>query len=423
MPGRPCAHEVLLPGCKSLSARHLLLAACARGRSRLRGVSDSDDTRHLAGALRALGARVEAGPGGVWTVDGWGGAPRARGVRADVGAAGASLRFLLALLAAGETDVLLTGHPRLRERPHGPLLEVLGRLGARIEEHRDPERPGFRVRGRGLPGGDWEAPVRASSQYLSALLLAAGLAAGPVRLRVPGVPPSAGYVDLTLAALEAWREPGAVRRLPGGFALRPGLPRAGERTVPGDPSGATFFLVAAVLAGRPVAPGPAWAPGHPEAGLHRQLLAAGVLAAGDGTFRPTGRVPAAPLDLDLDPAPDAGPACTVLGCWLPAGMRLRRVGRLRLKESDRVAGCRRLAAALGSPAHLDGDDLVLAGGGFRPPAGGGKLAFDPDGDHRLAMAAGVAALRAPWLTVLDPGCVGKSFPGFWRQLAAWREAA
>ncbi len=386
-------------------------------------MSDCADTRALAGALRALGAGIEEeeAPGSL-RIQGWGGPPRARGVRVDVGAAGASLRFLLPVLAAGDTEVLLTGHPRLWRRPHDPLLALLRSLGTELEEHRDPVRPGFRIRGRGLPGGCWEAPARESSQFLSGLLLAAGLAAGPVHLRVRGPLPSAGYVDLTLEALRSFRGPEAVEPAADGFLVRPGLPAPRELEVPGDPSGATFFLVAGILAGVRQRLRPAWSSLHPEAGLHHHLFAAGLLVAEGGGVAATGSFPGECLDLDLDPAPDAGPALAVLGAWLPAGARLRRVGRLRWKESDRVAGCLRLLAALGCPGRLEGEDLVVPGGGFQAPAGAARLPFDPDGDHRLAMAAGVASLVAPWLEVTDPDCVAKSFPDFWRQLGTWREA-
>lgn len=412
--------EVRLPGCKSSSARALVLAACAEGESVLHGASDCDDTRHLAAALEVLGARIRSDDSdGALRVRGWGGPPRARGVRADVGAGAASLRFLAALCAAGETDVTLTGEPSLFARPHEPLFDFLRGLGAGIEPAEVNGRPGVRVRGRGLPGGEWRPPLRESSQFLSGLLLAAHWS-GEVFVRLEGPIPSAGYLDLTLKAIRAFCGPLAVRAEPGGYRVRSDPPSAAELHIPGDPSAATFFLVALALCGGRARLREAWSPVHPEARLHRFLFDAGILRAGGAVLEATGALPPHPLDVDLDPAPDAGPALAVLAAFLPHGARLRNVARLRLKESDRVDGILRLLAAFRALAELAGGDVLVRGGPPPAAAGAAAVPFDPRGDHRLAMAAGVASLRARGLSVTDPECVSKSFPRFWEELEPWR---
>lgn len=423
--GAETLRSVRLPGCKSLSARALLLAACAEGKSRLSGLSDSEDTQGLIAALEDLGVGVRRGPEeGVLWLRGWSGPPQARGVTADVGEAGSSLRFLLPLLAAGRTEVTLRGAARLFARPHGPLLDFLAEHGAHVEPVPADERgrPGLRVHGTGLAGGEWRPPLAQSSQYLSGLLMAAGWSGG-VRIVLDGPLPSAGYVDLTLEALRAFRGPTAVRPVHEGFLVAPGEVRPIEYDIPGDPSGATFFLVALVLRGGKARFREPWSAVHPEARLARTFFDEGLLRADASGVEATGECPAAPVEFDLEPAPDAGPALAVLGAELPHGVRLRRVGRLRFKESDRVQGILRLLQALGHAGRLDGDDLVVEGGGLRDEelapgaaAGGG---FDPDGDHRLAMAAGIAALKVPRLAVRDADCVAKSFPRFWEERESW----
>ncbi|HEX9793007.1 MAG TPA: hypothetical protein VGC54_03410, partial [Planctomycetota bacterium] len=354
--------SVRLPGCKSLTARALVLAACARGESRLVGASDSDDSRSLRESLAGLGAGIGPLPDGRgWSVRGWDGPPVARGVQVDVGAAGASFRFLLPLLAAGDTDVVVRGTRRLFERPQEPLYEFLRARGTLIERFSDAQGEAVRVQGRGLPGGEWEAPLAGTSQFLSGLLLASQWS-GDLLIRLSGPVPSAGYLDLTFEALRAFRGPATAIAVSGGIRVRPGAPVACEYQVPGDPSAATFFLVALVLCGGRALLSEPWSMVHPEARLLRRLFDSDLLRADQAGFEATGRVPDGPLVFDIDGAPDAGPALAVLGAFLPQGVVLENVDRLRLKESDRVAGIERLLAALGRASRLAGGDLVVPPG-------------------------------------------------------------
>jgi 3-phosphoshikimate 1-carboxyvinyltransferase len=424
-----------LPGCKSLSQRALLLAAVADGVSELRGVSPCEDSVHLQAALSALGARFEAadtGNGGAHgtatalRVTGLAGPPRGE-AQVDVGEAGSSLRFLLPLCAAGQGRFTLTGTPRLMERPHGPLLDSLRELGVRIETLTHPTRPGFVVESQGLPGGDWPVPSAISSQFLSGLTMAASWS-GAVRMVLPASVPSRGYFDLTLGALQhfcgqaAWTEE---PRADGGSLLRLAgqAPLAHSFTVPGDPSGASFFLVALILTGGQARIEPDWSPLHPESRLLSQLLEAGLLERVGSRWIATGYEPNRTLELDIDPAPDAGPALAVLGAHLKHGLCLHGIARLRAKESDRVQGVQRLAALAGRQARLDGERIIIEGGGIDSAAAQARRPFDPDQDHRMAMAAGLVQLASPEVEVLTPACVAKSFPGYWQEIAKLRESS
>jgi 3-phosphoshikimate 1-carboxyvinyltransferase len=425
---------VHLPGCKSLSQRALLLAAVADGVSALRGVSSCEDSVHLQAALTALGAQFEGGAGAetapsramnALRVSGLGGPPRGE-AQLDVGEAGSSLRFLLPLCAAGQGRFTLTGTPRLMERPHGPLVDGLRELGARIEAFSHPTRPGFVVESDGLPGGDWPVPSAISSQFLSGLAMAASWS-GAVRMALPAELPSRGYFDLTLGALrhfcgpQAWSEQAL---LEGGSLLQLSghAPQAQAYTVPGDPSGASFFLVALVLTGKQASIEPDWSPQHPESRLLVELLEAGLLERVGTRWLATGHQPARTLTLNIDPAPDAGPALAVLGAHLEQGLRLQGIARLRAKESDRVQGVQRLAALAGRQARLQGEQLIIEGGGIDASAAAASQPFDPDQDHRMAMAAGLVQLGSPAVKVLSPECVAKSFPDYWLELAKLSEA-
>jgi 3-phosphoshikimate 1-carboxyvinyltransferase len=432
-----------LPGCKSLSQRALLLAAVAEGVSELRGVSPCEDSVHLQAALSTLGAdfqpilaseesstaqgrELPQAASTAFRVTGLSGPPQGE-AQLDVGEAGSSLRFLLPLCAAGRGRFTLTGTPRLIERPHAPLLDCLRELGARIEAYAHPTRPGFVVESEGLPEGDWPVPTALSSQYLSGLAMAASWS-GEVRLALPGEVPSRGYFDLTLAALrhfcgaDAWEE---VASAAGGSLLRLAgyAPQAQAFTVPGDPSGASFFLVALILTGLHARIEPDWSAHHPEARLLSQLLEAGLLERVGTHWMATGYEPGQTLELDIDPAPDAGPALAVLGAHLQHGLRLCGIARLRAKESDRVLGVQRLAELAGRHAQRLDEQLLIEGGGIDSRAAAAKLPFDPDQDHRLAMAAGLVQLVSPAVQVLTPACVAKSFPAFWQEIAKLRAPA
>lgn len=422
-----------LPGCKSLSQRALLLAAVAEGVSGLRGVSPCEDSVHLQAALTTLGAEFDPvedtesqheGPANELRVTGIGGPPRGE-FQVDVGEAGSSLRFLLPLCAAGQGRFTLTGTPRLIERPHGPLLDCLRELGTRIEDYPHPTRPGFVVESEGLPDGDWPVPTAISSQFLSGLAMAASWS-GEVRLALPESIPSRGYFDLTLGALrhfcgaQAWVEG---ERKEGGslLSLAGHAPQAQAFTVPGDPSGASFFLVALVLTGKQATIEPDWSPQHPESRLLCQLLEAGLLERVGSRWIATGYQPSQTLTLDIDPAPDAGPALAVLGAYLEHGLRLQGIARLRAKESDRVQGVQRLAELAGRHAQMEGEQLIIDGGGIDPSAPAARVPFDPDQDHRMAMAAGLIQLCSPEVQVLTPACVAKSFPRYWQEIDKLRE--
>jgi 3-phosphoshikimate 1-carboxyvinyltransferase len=413
--------QLQLPGCKSVSQRALLLAALAEGSSRLTGVSPCEDSTHLRAALAKLGAAFEDVEVGVMEVQGMAGPPQGE-VALDVGEAGSSLRFLLPVCAAGKGRFTITGTPRLMSRPHDALVEVLRELGARVETTEHAGRPGFLVESDGLPSGRWPVPQATSSQYLTGLSLAASLI-GDVELDVPSDLPSRGYFDLTLDALRAFaRTPDGLveEALPGGASrLRfvDAAPVGRGFAVPGDPSGATFLLVALIVTGRAARITPDWSARHPEAQLLVELLEAGLIERSGTDWHATGFQPSAPLELTLDPAPDAGPGLAVLGSALPHGIVLHGVERLRAKESDRVQGVQRLAALVGRTAQLEGDSLVLTGGGIDAAAARETPPFDPDQDHRLAMAAGVARLVARDIRIDDPGCVAKSFPDFWTEIA------
>ncbi len=419
LPAGRLSGALRVPGSKSVTNRALLAAACAEGESTLRNPLDSTDTRALAAALRQLGAEVVfegtscrvVGP-----IRRSGGADS--GIHVDVGDAGTPARFLAALLCAVPGRHALDGSARMRERPMEPLLSALRSLGARIE---CPGREGFlpvRITGGTLRGGRVPIPGDVSSQFLSALLLVSPLVPGGIELQVEGPLSSASYLALT-------------RRTIGAFG---GLPGGGYRpacyAVAGDDSAACFPIAGALVSsGKVSLLGLSRDPEQPDAVFRRWAEAAGgrlewASEGGEEALTVDARHlsgPRAlrPLEIDVDAAPDAALPLAALVAFAGGRSVLSGAGRLREKESDRLAAGLDLLARAGASARAEtaGTDirLVIEGAAGRPR----RADFLAHGDHRVAMSAAVLALALPpGSTLDDPGAVAKSFPRFFGEWAA-----
>jgi 3-phosphoshikimate 1-carboxyvinyltransferase len=402
-------NPVSVPGSKSVSNRALLLAALAPGRTRLEGGLEADDTRWMRQALRELGLPLEES-GGTWTVMG-GNRPRAHGPL-WLGASGTTLRFLLPWLAfQAEGPVDLRGERRLFERPLAPLLAPLTSVGARWV----PLGDGGRIHPASRPPDRLEAEVdaRTSSQFLTGLALAAAALPGGGLLRWSGSA-SPSYLALTTHWLHRF---GCEARLSEGhWDIPGGSLRAGTQTLPGDWSGAAAFLAAAVVTGRRITVGPL-----DSADPQGDRALAGILAgagcslrwASDQRLELAGPLRRG-LDADLTDCPDLGPVLAAVAALGPGPSVLRGLHTLPLKECDRLAASADLVRWLGGEAVVEGDHTLRIQPGSRP---GTRPAFDPRNDHRMAFAAAVGGLVCGG-DLRDPGCVAKTYPGFWD---AWRE--
>ncbi len=398
--------DVTVPGSKSLAHRALLCAALAEGRSLLSGVSPSDDVKAMVGALRSLGAVIEPLPRMELAVTGNGGR-FASGVDLDLGGSGTALRFLVAATAASEGRWHLTGDARLQERPVGGLVDALRKLGAGIGYHAAEGRPPLHVEGKGLAGGTVDVDAATSSQYLSALLLAAPRAAAPVELRAAGPESSRGYVDLTVAVMQAFGV-----RVSGRWRVEPSAYRAADYAVAGDAAAAGYWwAMAAATGGRARVSGPGDFSVQPEAGFLDDLAALGAKVAREPGAATVEGGPLRGIDATLGDRPDSVPTLAVLACFATGPTRIRGVAHLRAKESDRLGDLAKELAKIGARVVEHPDGLEI-----HPPAKVQAATIDPHGDHRLAMAFAVAGLAVPGIRIQDPGCVGKSYPGFWQSL-------
>jgi 3-phosphoshikimate 1-carboxyvinyltransferase len=415
----PLDATVVVPGSKSITNRALLVAALADGPSELRGALHSDDTLYMAQALNALGAPVGSDGGGAsFRVEGAGGGFRAPEVDLFVGNSGTTMRFLTAALPLGRGRYRIDGVPRMRLRPIAPLLAALSDLGADAESELGTGCPPIVVRAAGLPGGSTRMAGDLSSQYFSALLMAAPYAERGVEVAVEGDLVSKPYLPMTTAVMAAfgvtadldiehWRT----------FGVRPGQRYTGRvYDIEPDASNASyFFAAAAVTGGRVRVEGLGRGSTQGDLGFVEVLRQMGAqVEVGDDATEVQGP-PSGDLrgvDLDLGPISDTAQTLAAIAPFADGPTTIRGVAHARLKETDRVAALATELRRLGQEVEEFPDGLHITP---RPIVPTDIATYD---DHRMAMSFAVAALRAPGVRLRDPGCVAKTFPGFFDVLDA-----
>jgi 3-phosphoshikimate 1-carboxyvinyltransferase len=393
--------RVMPPGSKSITNRALLVAALAKGTSRLSGALKSDDTRYMAQALRDMGVAI-AEPDATSFIVTSDGRLKAPAGPLFLGNAGTATRFLTAAAALVDGTVVVDGDEHMRKRPILPLVEAVTRLGVAIAA--PSGCPPVTIQGQGgFEGGLVEVDGGLSSQYVSALLMAGACARNPVDVVLTGQEIGArGYVDLTLATMRAF---GAEVSEPEseGWRIAPTGYTATDYLIEPDASAATYLWAAEVLTGGAIDLGvPASAFTQPDAKAH-ELIAA---------------FPNLPAEIDGSQMQDAVPTLAVLAAFNRTPVRFVGIANLRVKECDRVAalaqGLSRIRPGLGLE---EGDDLLVASD---PALAGQTLPAEIDtfADHRIAMSFALAGLKIGGVTILDPGCVAKTYPDYWRALGS-----
>jgi len=412
-PREKVSARVRAPGSKSQTNRGLVLAAVAGGGQVLRPL-DCEDTRLLAAALDRAGWPVS------WEAEAITVAPRIPVEHPAVlhlGNSGTGARLLLGLLSTVKGSWIIDGVPRLRERPMGPLLEAIGRLGVSVEAAPGGRLP-VKIEGRPVSGGRMVLAPGPSSQFVTSLLLAAPRMEQGLELELTGPIPSRPYLELTRRALENFGAAVEVREDLRRWRVAPGLRPGGTLEVEGDWSAAAFFVAAAAVAGGPVEI-LGVTPESPQGdrGILRFVEAAGCrVETSESTVTVRGPV-RRPVVADLSDTPDLFPALAVVAAAAPPGSRLTGLEHLRHKESDRLSVMADNLRRLGAELEI-GEGSMTVLGGFRPAMESVEVVSAKD--HRIAMAMAVAALAAGELDLDDGSCVEKSFPRFWE---VWEEVA
>lgn len=385
-PGR-LRGRLTAPPSKSVAHRMIVCAALAKGVSAVCGAGRSQDIEATVGAMRALGAQITE-EGETLRVTGIGKPPET--VLVDCFESGSTLRFLIPVAAALGVAATFTGRGRLGKRPVQAVLAPLAERGVGSDYRGDLP---FTLHGA-LESGDFAIDAGVSSQFISGLLFALPLLGGDSRIIACGKLESRPYIEITTAVMERFgvrtEETGGVWRVPGGQAYRPG-----RYTVEGDYSGAAFWIAANALGCSITLDGL-----RPDSAQGDKAIAAIVRRIVPEASRET--------VIDASDVPDLVPVVAALAACTPGTTRIVGAGRLRIKESDRLATVSEMLANLGGQCEEGADSLTIVG---QASLNGGVV--DSHNDHRIAMSAAVAAIRcsAP-VTILGAECVAKSYPQF-----------
>ena len=420
--------SITLPGSKSISNRVLLLAALSRGRTTIHEVLDSDDTRVMLAALRALGCSITQS-GNTVLIDGLGGQPKHAQADLFMGNAGTAIRPLTAALALMGGSFGLSGVPRMHERPIGDLVDALRQLGCQIDYTGQDGYPPLHI---GQPSLKLDAPIRVrgdvSSQFLTALLMALPLVAKQdIVIDVVGELISRPYIEITLNLLARFgiqvKRDGWQRfTIPAGSRYQ----TPGTLFVEADASSASYFIALGAIA-----PCPAGQRGIRIEGLGAdsiqgdirfieaaRMMGATVVSGPNWLEVSRGAWPLKAIDLDCNHIPDAAMTLAVMALYAQGTTTLRNIASWRVKETDRIAAMTRELRKLGA-AVVEGTDFIQV----TPPASPGHwkaASIHTYDDHRVAMCFALAAFNPAGLPVRieDPKCVAKTFPDYFEALFA-----
>jgi 3-phosphoshikimate 1-carboxyvinyltransferase len=409
----PLRASIRPPGSKSITNRALVCAALAEGASTLTGALASDDTLAMLDCLARLGIEVgQEDEGRKLRVTGQGGRIPATQAELLVGNSGTTIRFVAAMVALGEGTYRLDGVPRMRERPIGDLVAALNSLGSDVRCDLTDGFPPLTVHARRLSGGRAIVAGNASSQFLSGLLMSVPCATGPVDLRVEGTLVSQPYVQMTLAVQKAFGisvdASNDLRqfRTSGGATYQ-----ARTYDIEPDASAASYFWAAAAIAG-----GEVTVEGLKSSslqgdvrfvrvlermGCHVTETSAGTTVVGD---RLRG------VDVDMNDISDTVQTLAAVALFAEGPTTVRGVAHNRLKETDRISALATELRRLGAAVEEYADGLRIEP---RPLHAARLATYD---DHRMAMSLALVGLRVPGVTIENPACTAKTYPGYFADL-------
>lgn len=400
-PAHALTGKVSPPGSKSITNRALLLAGLAKGTSRLTGALKSDDTRYMAEALRQMGVTVEEPDATTFVVTSTG-ELKSPAEALFLGNAGTATRFLTAALALGKGRYIVDGDEHMRKRPIKPLVEALQSLGVAIAAPSGCPPVAIDANGA-FKKNHVVIDAGLSSQYVSALQMAAACGSEPFTIELAGADIGArGYIDLTLSAMRAFGAK-VEQPTPSSWVIQPTGYTATDFHIEPDASAATYLWGAEVLTKGQIDIGtPSDAFTQPDAKAYDVIA----------------QFPNMPAVIDGSQMQDAIPTIAVLAAFNETPVRFVGIENLRVKECDRIravsTGLNNIREGL---AKEEGDDLLV----FSDPSlTGQSLPADIDtfADHRIAMSFALAGLKIRDITILNPGCVAKTYPGYWDALAS-----
>ncbi|MFZ7142485.1 3-phosphoshikimate 1-carboxyvinyltransferase [Avibacterium avium] len=410
--------EINLPGSKSLSNRALLLAALAKGTTRVKNLLDSDDIRHMLNALQALGVKYQLSQDKrECEIEGVGGAFQWQsGLSLYLGNAGTAMRPLSAALCLrGEVpaEIILTGEPRMKERPIKHLVDALRQVGAEISYLENEGYPPIAIQNRGLNGGKVQIDGSISSQFLTALLMAAPLASGDMEIEIIGDLVSKPYIDITLAMMKDFgvsvRNDNYQK-----FFVQGKQSYISPQTylVEGDASSASYFLAAGAIKGKVKVTGIGKNSIQGDRLFADVLEKMGAKITWGEDFIQAEKGYLKGIDMDMNHIPDAAMTIATTALFAEGETVIRNIYNWRVKETDRLSAMATELRKIGAEVE-EGEDYIriqpLPLDQFQPAE------IETYNDHRMAMCFALVALSNTPITILDPKCTAKTFPTFFAE--------
>ena len=404
--------EVNLPGSKSLSNRALLIAALAKGTTKITNLLDSDDTKHMLNALKELAVKytlsddktecIIQGKGGVINGD-------SEIKELFLGNAGTAMRPLCAALTLGKGSFLLTGEPRMKERPIGHLVDALREAGAKITYQENEGYPPILIEADSLYGGKVKIDGAISSQFLTALLLAAPLAQKDMTIEILGELVSKPYIDITLHIMKKFGVEVDNHDYKT-FSVRSGQHYQAVESfmVEGDASSASYFLAAAAIKGGSVkvtGVGKKSIQGDVQFVDVLEKMGAKVEWGDEYVIVSKGKLHG--IDMDFNHIPDAAMTIATLALFAEGTTTLRNIYNWRVKETDRLFAMATELRKVGAKVEEGEDYLTII-----PPKQLKHAAIDTYNDHRMAMCFSLLALDPVSVTINEPECTAKTFPTY-----------
>jgi len=408
--------EIFLPGSKSLSNRALLIAALANGTTKITNLLVSEDIKHMLNALICLGVEytlsdcgtecIVTGNNGFFDVN--------EPVELYLGNAGTAMRPLCAALAASKGEFILTGEPRMKERPIGHLVNALTQLNADIEYLENKDYPPIKIKGKALTGSTVNIDGSISSQFLTSILMVAPLLTTDSNIVIEGDLVSKPYIDITLDIMsrfgvEVQNNDYQSFNVKGNQSYQ----SVKKYMVEGDASSASYFLAAGAIKG-----GKITVHGVGKLSVQGDKYFADVLENmgakvtwGDESITVVGKALTA-VDMDMNHIPDAAMTIATTALFAKGTTTIRNIYNWRVKETDRLTAMATELRKVGAEV-VEGEDYIS----ITPPKSLKYAEIDTYNDHRIAMCFSLIALSEIPVTINDPKCTAKTFPDYFDKLA------
>ena len=402
-----------LPGSKSVSNRALLLSALSQGKTRLTNLLDSDDVRYMLDALKALNIKYHLSDDRtICDIEGVGGKLHsAHPLELFLGNAGTAMRPLAAALCLADNNIVLTGEPRMKERPIGHLVDALRQGGAKIDYLENEGYPPLHIHG-GFTGGKIAVNGSVSSQFLTALLMAAPLASNDTEITIIGDLVSKPYIDITINMMAMFGV-SVINNQYQTFVIKANqtYQSPGSYLVEGDASSASYFLAAAAIKGgtvRVTGVGKKSLQGDTQFAHVLEKMGAKITWADDYIECSRGELNG--VDMDMNHIPDAAMTIATTALFADGTTTIRNIYNWRVKETDRLSAMANELRKVGATVE-EGEDYIS----ITPPAKLNHAEIKTYNDHRMAMCFSLVALSDTPVTILDPKCTMKTFPDYFEQ--------